>query len=341
MIQFSDPSDSGEPVDFTVGPDEAAERFDQILSNHRLASSRNQASRMIRAGYFSVNEKIKKPAYRLSAGDRITGQTPASYRSGNAPGSVAVAESVAIDVLHEDSACIVVNKPPGIVVHPAPGHFTGTLANGLLYRYPELANIGASPDRPGIVHRLDQHTSGILLVARTMAAYTALTDQFKRRTLKKGYLAFVYGKPERATGTITLPISRHPVHRKKMAIRHDAAEGRPAETRWTVLHHFGGFSLLHFELKTGRTHQIRVHAAAIGHPVVGDPTYGFKNPLRHYLLSAEQVRLIRQVTRQQLHARTIGFIHPQTGNETTFEAPMPPDMANLYQAAKKLETGSF
>ncbi len=333
MIQFFD---SGDAADFTVGPDEADERFDQFVSNRRPAYPRSRITRLIRDGHLTVNNEAKKPAYRVAAGDRVTGCLPSPHR----PGSAAVeAAPVALDIVYEDSACIILNKPPGIVIHPGPGHSGGTLVNGLLHRYPELANVGTSPDRPGIVHRLDRDTSGVLLVARTMAAYTNLTAQFKSRTVKKTYLAFVYGAPKTASGTITFPISRHPVHRKKMAAHHTGG-GRQAETRWTVLHHFNGISLLRFELKTGRTHQIRVHAAALGHPVVGDPTYGFKNPFRHFRLSAKQVRLLKQVTRQQLHAHTIGFRHPQTGSETGFKAPMPPDMAALYQAAKNLETDS-
>lgn len=316
-------------VDFLVQPDEGDIRFDQLVSIRFPFCSRSEANRLIRGGHFQLNHTVKKPAHRVAVGDRVTGAIPCDAGRAENNADTLLPEPVPLDILYQDDVCIVLNKAPGRVVHPAPGHTAGTLAHGLLHRFPDLAGVGASPQRPGIVHRLDKDTSGVLVVARTMPAYLDLVKQFKSRRVKKTYAAFVYGIPENTEGIIELPISRHPVHRKKMATTENGG-GRRAETHWTFLWGAGAIGLMQFDIKTGRTHQIRVHAAAIGHPVVGDPTYTSKNPLRRLRVPAEQARLLKNVTRQQLHAHTLTFTHPRNRKEVTFTAPWPADMMALY-----------
>ncbi len=316
-------------VNITVGTDEEGFRFDHLLAARIPGCSRTQAGRSIRSGAFTVNNTIRKPGFRVTPGDRVTGTLPPAETHPFVP------EPVELDIIYSDAACIVLNKPPGLVVHPAPGHSGGTLAHGLIYHFPELESVGSCSERPGIVHRIDKDTSGLLVVARTPEAYQKLISQFKSRTLKKTYLAFVYGDPRDDSGRVTLPIARHRVNRKKMAVGDDN-HGRPAETHWKVLMRFGGVSLLEFDIKTGRTHQIRVHSASLGHPVVGDPAYGFRNPMRTFSLKSELTGLIRRhVKRQMLHAARIELAHPLTGQALDFHAPLPEDMAAFQEALQR------
>jgi len=330
MNTGSDP-DPGEPIDLIVNEEDAGQRLDHVVSVRLPGCSRSRAAQLIRSGILRIEGSRKKPGYRVNPGERITG-----YLSPPEPVQVSP-EPIAIDVVYEDAAIIVIRKPPGLVVHPAPGHTGGTLAHGLLSRFPELHQAGDSPERPGIVHRLDKDTSGLLLIARTHSVYQHLKSAFQNRSVEKTYLAFVYGEPKLASGCITLPIARHPVHRKRMAVKETG--GRNAVSRWRIVQRFNGISLVEFVIETGRTHQIRVHSAAIGHPVVGDATYGFRNPVRTFSLGRETVRIIQEhVHRQLLHAWKIGFIHPESGQAVHFETPMPPDMA-VFQDS--LETLSF
>ncbi len=318
-------------IDVTVGAEETGRRFDQFVSAHLPESSRRTVSQMIRLGRITVNSSAKKPGHRLQFMDQVTGEIPAP---GNVNPSDILPEPLDLDILYEDDCLLVVNKPPGLVVHPAPGHPSGTLVHGLCYHYPEIKHAGP-PDRPGIVHRLDKDTSGLLLVAKTEKARAQLAGLFRSRKIQKTYLAFVYGNPTDATGRITHRISRHKKHRKKMAVSPDPADGRPADTTWRVIDQCNGICLLRVCIKTGRTHQIRVHCAAIEHPLVGDDTYGYRNPLRALKLPPETAGLITTVRRQMLHASTITFLHPETGQETTFEAPLPEDMASFHRNLRK------
>lgn len=321
-------SSPGEPVAITVSSEDAGTRFDHLAAAHIQGCSRTHAARLIRDGMIRIDDAVKKPGYRVAAGERITGHLPPPEQPHFSP------EPIEIDVLYQDAAMIVINKPPGLVVHPAPGHTGGTLAHGLLFRFPELEQVGPSPERPGIVHRLDKDTSGILIAARTESAYRHLKSGFQNRSVEKTYLAVVYGNPRESGGSIALPIARHPVHRKRMAA--GVKEGRQALTCWKVVRNFEGISLLEFDIKTGRTHQIRVHASAMKHPVVGDPVYGFRNPERAFSLPPETARRIREhVRRQLLHAWKIALIHPDTGQRVSFEAPIPADMAGLIDSMTK------
>lgn len=341
---------------------EAGCRFDQVVSARLPEWSRSAIARMIREGRVRLNDAIKKPGHRLQPNDRITGNVPASVPpdlsvlsgslsgplssgplsgptgiSGSAPESPAPEpidpEPIDLDIIYDDASLIVINKPPGLVVHPAPGHTGGTLAHGLRHHFPETANAGP-PDRPGIVHRIDKGTSGLLLAAKTEKARLALAALFKSRKIEKTYLAFVYGNPAASEGLITHRIARHKKDRKKMAVSDDPAGGRDAYTAWRVLERFPGLSLLRLRIKTGRTHQIRVHCHSMGHPVVGDDTYGYKKPLKAFPFAPKTAALIKTIDRPLLHASTLSFAHPETGAEMTFEAPLPPDMALFHQSLK-------
>ena len=230
-----------------------------------------------------------------------------------------------------------VNKQPGLVVHPAPGHFSGTLVNGLLYHCPDLGGIGGEL-RPGIVHRLDKDTSGTLVVAKNNAALTNLSRQFKSRKIQKQYLALVHGDVKKTAGSIKLPIGRHPVDRKRMSTV--SPRGRTAETAWSVKEQFQWFTLLEVDLKTGRTHQIRVHCVALGHPIVGDKVYRprklQKTIARDYLQSDKIVQVLKSVQRQMLHAWRLSFRHPHTGKAVSFESPLPEDMTEIIQKIRDI-----
>jgi 23S rRNA pseudouridine1911/1915/1917 synthase len=287
----------------------AGERADKIVAE--LAGiSREKARRLFEDGV-SVNGSRVDPNNRLAGGSIEFARPPAELGT--------VAEDVPFEVRWEDAHVLVVDKPAGIVVHPGAGRKTGTLASGLLHRYPELEGIGQE-GRWGIVHRLDQGTSGLLLVARTAASFEFLTAEMAARRIHRSYLALVHGVPAMPTGTIDAPIGRDPVHptRKKVV-----PDGRPARTHYRVKEDFGKTSLLEVELETGRTHQIRVHLATIGHPVVGD---------RSYTRRADPVR----VKRIFLHAARLAFNHPVTGIEIVVESPLPADLAASLENMRRV-----
>jgi 23S rRNA pseudouridine1911/1915/1917 synthase len=313
--------------DFSFHADAASSgiRVDVFLASRLPDCSRSFASQLVTSGQFKINGKNAKPGYRLKVGDTVAGQIPAPRPCGFQP------EPIPLHILYEDAHILVINKPPGLVVHPAPGHYSGTLVNGLLYHCPDLGGIGAEL-RPGIVHRLDKDTSGTLVVAKNSAALEHLGAQFKNRTVRKDYLALVHGRMAAASGTIRLPIGRHPVDRKRMSTR--SRRGREAETAWRVVQQWVSFSLIELHLKTGRTHQIRVHCAAIGRPIAGDPVYGRRKTSAD---SPEAQALLGPVRRQMLHAWRLEIVHPHTGEPMHFESPLPEDMEGLIAG---LEDGS-
>ena len=289
--------------------DRPGERLDVFLARLARDLSRSQARRLIDNGLVTVDGRQERPSHRLAAGARVVATLP--------PSEVAKleAERIPFAIIYQDEDIIVVDKPAGLTVHPAPGHPSGTLVNALLTLVPELA---ASRDniRPGIVHRLDKDTSGLLVVARNERARTDLTRQLKERQVRKTYLALVQGVPQPAQGTIEAPIGRHPRNRKKMAV---VAGGREAETKYRVREALDRFTLLEVEPITGRTHQIRVHLAAIGHPVVGDAVYGKRSPM---------------VERQFLHAWRLAFDLPSSGRVVEFESPLPPDLRTALEKVR-------
>jgi 23S rRNA pseudouridine1911/1915/1917 synthase len=305
---------------------ETGTRLDTVVAARLSDLSRSYAGRLIRAGHIVVNGTKKKAGYPVKAGDVICVDIPP-------PEPLAVLpESIPLSILFEDKDVIVLAKPPGIVVHPGAGHQRGTLVNALLHHCRDLTGIGSTL-RPGIVHRLDKDTSGCLVVAKNNVAHAALSQQFKTRETKKRYLALVYGAMRNPAGVIDDPVGRHPSDRKKMSTQ--SRQGRPAETRWYVKEHFPGMALLDIDLRTGRTHQIRVHLAALGHPVVGDPVYG--GTKRWKSIPAKDIRdHIKTITRQMLHAWKLAFVHPRTGHAMAFESPLPEDMASLLRTLREV-----
>ena len=313
----------------TVESSEAGQRLDTFIGDRLSFCSRSHAALLIRQGFIRVNGLGCKPGHRVKFNESITVQIPAP-----APVDL-VAEPLPLDILYEDAELIVINKPAGMVVHPAAGHATGTLVHGILYHCPDLEGIGAEK-RPGIVHRLDKDTSGILVVAKNARAHQHLSGQFKARSVQKQYLALVLGSPKAAQGRIDLPVGRHPMERKKMSTR--SRRGREALTLWQVRERFVGATLLDIDLKTGRTHQIRVHCQATGFPILGDPVYGRKGAVKR--MSAGNAMLqaaLKNAERQMLHAYRIAFQHPVDGRALSVEAPLPEDMADLLEQLRGLK----
>ncbi len=295
---------------------EAGERLDAFLASHIEGWSRARLQRLIEEGDVLVSAREVKPAYKLRAGDTIEVElTPA-------PTTEFVPEDIPLTVVHEDDDLIVVNKPAGMIVHPAAGAPSGTLANALAFHFQQLSTSGGAA-RPGIVHRLDKGTSGLLVVAKTEAAHENLADQFRAREVFKSYIALVHGQVERR-GEIDQPIARDPRNRTRMAV---VRGGRPALSLYRIRESFDRFSLLDVELKTGRTHQIRVHLAWLKHPVVGDEVYGGG---RDKTVSDAKIRgAIAKLNRQFLHATQLGFRHPRTRQQMLFNAVLPPELLEL------------
>jgi 23S rRNA pseudouridine1911/1915/1917 synthase len=314
----------------TAEVSDAAQRLDVVVAAHLEACSRSFASTLIQTGKIRVGGEKKKPGYRVHPGDIIHG----NLSSFDQP--VCDPEPIPLNILFEDAHIIVINKPPGMVVHPAPGNYTGTLVHGLLYHCPELGGVGGEM-RPGIVHRLDKNTSGVILVAKSRVVHERLSRQFKAREVKKIYLGLVYGTVTPGSGEISLPIGRHPVHRKKMSVF--SPKGREAMTLWRVKERFQHATLLELDLKTGRTHQIRVHCAAIHHPLVGDDVYAARRkPGRKKKGHSQAVKLLESATRQMLHAHKIEVKHPVTEKTVSFTAPLAEDMQALLNGLSTMDS---
>lgn len=296
-------------INFTID-DQAKGRLDKVVTEHVADLTRSQVQGLIKKGQILVNEAPTTNRYQVKPADQVVIKLPDPVAIDVQP------EKMDLDIVYEDDDVIVVNKPQGMVVHPAPGHDHGTLVNGLLAHTP-LATINGEL-RPGIVHRIDKDTSGLLMVAKNDQALVSLSKQLKDKTNQRKYWAIVHGNIKEDTGTINAPIGRSKKDRKKMAIIED---GRPAVTHFKVLERFGEYTLIECQLETGRTHQIRVHLKYIGHPVAGDPLYGPRKTLKG--------------NDQFLHAKLLGFKHPRTGKEMVFEVDPPA----IFQATlKKLRT---
>ncbi|SPD73213.1 Uncharacterized RNA pseudouridine synthase YlyB [uncultured Desulfobacterium sp.] len=303
-------------------------RLDIFLAGSLTDLSRSRIQSLIKDGFVKVNNLPSKPGCRLKAGDHVSLTIPPAEAVSLEP------EAVDFEILYEDESLIVVNKPPGVVVHPAPGHPTGTLVHGLLKHCKDLSGIGGVL-RPGIVHRLDKDTSGLMVVAKNDRAHNILSRQFKSGKVQKEYAALVHGLVEGDEQVIDLPISRHPQKRKEMAV--SASGGKRAITHWKKIKEFrSGFSLLSVSIKTGRTHQIRVHLSYIGHPVVGDPVYGYG---QRWWKNSSNFRYDMPVTinRQLLHARRLGFTHPDRGDIVEYESPLPKDMNHILTILSMLD----
>ena len=298
-------------------------RLDKYLSEHKEVDlSRARVQDLIRVGAVKVNGERRKSSYQLKSGDRIT----ILFLPPSTP--LGASEEVEFDLLHEDNSIVVVNKPPGLIVHPSAGHRGGTLVHGLVHRFAHLSSLGTCL-RPGIVHRLDKDTSGVMVVAKDDRAHSFLADQFKRREVTKRYLALVHGRPEGEHGVMDLPIGRHPVKRKEMSV--SLLQGKRAITEWEVVSAFPlDVSLLRAMIHTGRTHQIRVHLAYVGYPVLGDKTYGYgKRWLRQQDVMMQGALALAK--RQMLHAEVLGFFHPESKRYVEFKAPLHPDMEELIE----------
>jgi len=307
---------------------DANTRLDLFVASMINACNRTLATTLIKNGIIRVEGCTKKPGYRIKAGDRISGAIPEPQPPRFEP------EPLEIDVLFEDPHLIVINKKSGVVVHPAPGNYSGTLVNGLLYRCPDLKGIGDEL-RPGIVHRLDKDTSGVLIVAKHQVSHIGLCAQFKSREISKQYLAVVHGAVRGDSGEIALPIGRHCVDRKRMATQ--SRKPREALTHWKVRERLDAFTLLELDIKTGRTHQIRVHCSAINHPVVGDKVYGGRRPVKFQGGNKSNPESLLSVSRQMLHAWRIRFNHPITEKEIRIEAPIPEDMERLIMRLRSCD----
>jgi 23S rRNA pseudouridine1911/1915/1917 synthase len=313
--------EEGKHFTIRVTSKDQGKRLDQFLSQIELNLSRSQAKKMIEEKFILLNQKSAKPSVHLKQGDLISGTVPKPKPLSLKP------EPTPLNILYEDPSIIVVDKPAGMVVHPAAGNPSGTLVNALLYHCQDLSGINGVL-RPGIVHRLDKDTSGVMVVAKDDEAYHHLLKQFKNRTVEKVYVAIAYGKFSQTEGLIDLAIGRHPKERKRMSTRTN--KGRVAITRWKRIENLDGFSLLEIYPQTGRTHQIRVHLSSMGHPVLGDPLYGRKGRPGSIQDSVLK-ECVRRMSRQALHARRLTFHHPRTGQKIQFEAPLPEDMQGALE----------
>jgi len=291
--------------EYNLIANEAGERLDRYLGQ-RLELSRTHIQKLIADGFVTVNGQIAKAGLKLNIGDRLRVVLPPP------PPSPLTPEAMPLDIIYEDDDLLVIDKPAGLTVHPAPGHTAHTLVNAILARFPRLAALGDSL-RPGIVHRLDRDTSGVMVVAKNSSAQAKLTEQFRARSVAKAYLVLVKGHLTPENGVIEAPIGRDPRDRKKMAV---VAKGREARTEYRVKKYIGDYTLLEVFPETGRTHQIRVHFAAIGYPVVGDKVYGVRSPF---------------LSRQFVHAARLGFKLPSSGKYMEFKSELPPDLAQALR----------
>lgn len=311
---------AGEERRFTVPPAAAGQRLDVFLAEQLAERSRSALARLIRTGAVELAGRRARPGESLRAGDLLTVRLPAPQPLTLTP------TAIPLSILYQDEQLAVIDKPAGLVVHPAAGHSEGTLVHALLYHLEGLTGIGDRL-RPGIVHRLDKDTSGLLLVAKTELAQRRLSALIAERAVKREYLALVWGRLAAASGLIDAPIGRDPRQRKRMAVR--PGGGRPARTRFSRVDSLPGFDYIRLELETGRTHQIRVHLAHVGHPVLGDPLYGGRRVRAEGRSREERERqreLLGLLGRQALHAWRLSFEHPFTGEPQVFTAPLPPDM---------------
>ena len=329
-------SNGGQRLEVTVAGDEGSVRLDRVLAVRRPELSRSRLKALILAGSVSMGSApVRDPAYHVAAGDTITIDVPEAVAAEPA------GEDIALDIVYEDDDIIVIDKPRGLVVHPAAGHETGTLVNALIAHCgASLSGIGGVK-RPGIVHRLDKDTTGLMVAAKNDRAHKSLTEQFadhgRTGAMRRGYMAFIWGVPSRQRGTVDAPIDRHPYAREKMAVRDS---GREAITHWEIQEPYNGrdgkpvAALLACQLETGRTHQIRVHLAHIGHPLLGDSVYGphFKTKASH--LGLESQAALAALGRQALHAYLLALEHPRTGAFFEWISDLPDDLERLRNSLR-------
>jgi 23S rRNA pseudouridine1911/1915/1917 synthase len=313
----------GETLRSTVGEQQHNLRLDRALGELFPSQSRNFLAKLVSAGHVHVDGKAAtKPAQRVEAGQSVTVDTP------DAVASAMPSQDLPLTILYEDSDVAVIDKPAGLVVHPAAGHPDATLVNALLFHVHDLSGVGGEL-RPGILHRLDKDTSGVLLIAKNDEAHRALSAIWNTDAVRKEYVALVYGTPASDRGTVDAPIGRDPRDRKRMSV---VAEGRRAVTEYEVAERLRYASLLRCRLRTGRTHQIRVHMKHLGHPIIGDPVYS--GPQWRGIPDKKLQRAVASLERQALHAARITFTHPRDARVVTVEAPLPTDLRDLLDALK-------
>lgn len=305
---------------FTVSVHESGMRLDVFLARQDIALSRSQVQRLIDEKKVRVNDGAGKASFKLRAGDTVvlTQEAPKDYP--------VLPEDIPLNIVYEDPSIVVVDKPAGMVVHPAAGHFQGTLVHALLHHCGDLSGIGGFL-RPGIVHRLDKDTSGLIVVAKSDAAHQELAKQFKEHRVRKIYKALVFGDVEGDEGIVDSPVGRHPVDRKKMSTK--SRRGKEALTRWNVAERYGPLTLLNVEIETGRTHQIRVHLHSAGHPLLGDNVYGHSARRLQNMQDPLLRSKLRGMKRQALHAGRLEFCHPATRQSLVFTSPLPRDMERV------------
>jgi 23S rRNA pseudouridine1911/1915/1917 synthase len=315
------------PIELVVSEAQAGARLDAFLAVQFPSYSRVLLRKVINAAGARVEGKRVKAAHRLRAGEHVSIVLPELVREGPQP------EDIPLDILFEDDAIAVVNKPAGMVVHPARGHWSGTLAAALQFHFNRLSTAGG-PQRPGIVHRLDRDTSGVMVVAKHDLAHIDLADQFEHRRVEKEYFAVCAGVPSRDRDLVDLPVGAHPHQREKMAIRRDHATSRHASTFYEVIERFDGYSTVRVLPKTGRTHQIRLHLANVGCPVLCDRLYGGRAQITRGEISRNAADTEVVLARQALHARRLKFAHPISGEVLEFEAPLPTDIEAVVAALR-------
>jgi 23S rRNA pseudouridine1911/1915/1917 synthase len=307
---------------FQIESEMAGNRLDQALQQLLPDYSRSRIQEWIREGFVSINEQLCKPRQKVFSGDRVDLDVPEQARISDRP------QTVDFEILYQDEDLLIIDKPAGLVVHPAAGHQDGTLVNGLLARDPRLEQL----PRAGIVHRLDKDTTGVMVVARSPGAHRWLVEELQARRVKREYVAIVRGVVT-AGRSIETGIARHPRQRKKMSVQ---ANGKPALTHFQVTRKFAHYSLLRLQLETGRTHQIRVHMAHINYPLLGDPVYGGRARVPAGI-DDHLLEPVRQFRRQALHARKLAFVHPSTREPVEFEAPLPADFRQLLDALERYD----
>jgi len=316
--------------EIVVPPDCEPQRLDKFLAEHLQELSRSQIQKLIEAEKVLVNGQPTKAHHLVRAQERIEITVPPPQKLEALP------EDIPLEIIYEDAHLLVVNKPAGMVVHPALGHYTGTLVNALLYHCQQLSSVSGEV-RPGIVHRLDKDTSGLLVVAKDDETHRRLAEQFSSRTIEREYWAIVWGHFEEKSGRIETFYGRSPTNRKKMAVLPEG-QGKLAVTHYEVIEELELLSLVRLRLETGRTHQIRVHMAYLGHPVFADYVYGGRTKRLNALKKREEMEkashFLSILPRQALHAKTLGFCHPKTGQRMFFDSPLPEDMQRLIKAAQ-------
>ena len=301
--------------EYFVPEEQAGERIDKFLTESRPDFSRSFLQKLLKSGLVDVDGKAIKSSYRLSAGETVSFEVPEAVEA------EIKAENIPLDILYEDGDLILINKPKGMVVHPAAGHYEGTLVNGLMYHCKDQLSGINGVMRPGIVHRIDMDTTGVLVVCKNDFSHNSIAEQLKAHSITRKYYAIVHGVLKEDDGTVNAPIGRHPTDRKKMSI--NSKNGRDAVTHYHVLERFCRYTFVECQLETGRTHQIRVHMTSLGHPLLGDEVYGpAKQP---YHLQG-----------QTLHAGVLGFIHPRIGEYMEFQAPLPEYFEDLLRKLRRM-----